>query len=454
MCFPSGSSTLTTNQKMRGHSPNQNDLSFYRPEAIAARKDSWLGQTVVLRPLTVTITAVMGIAVVALILLFVYFGEYTRRVRLGGTVTPTAGIVRVFAPNAGRVVSLNAVEGGVVRQGQSLYTIASDSVTALGETYAAVAQELHKQRVELASEITRNEALAKVEKAGLFEQEQGLLREIEQIKAQLRATEAYAAVLRTTSETYRSLVQKHIVLQREAFDRMESQMRKEQELESLRREAIQLDQKLVDLRTKLAGFDSRSATTISELQRQISVIDRELVEGEARRQIEVIAPKAGTVTAVLVQSGQMVVAGARLLSILPNEAELEVQLFGSSSMIGFMREKAEVMLRYAAFPYQKFGLHRGLVTSFSRVTLRQGDAESMGDFAPFAREGHSKDAGVYRVIVRPQSNYVEAYGKAEPIRPGMAVEADIFLDTRPIYEWLLEPLYSLRGTLKQADPGS
>lgn len=26
----------------------------------------------------------------------------------------------------------------------------------------------------------------------------------------------------------------------------------------------------------------------------------------------------------------------------------------------------------------------------------------------------------------------------------MSVEADLFLDTRPLYQWLLEPLYSLR----------
>ena len=27
----------------------------------------------------------------------------------------------------------------------------------------------------------------------------------------------------------------------------------------------------------------------------------------------------------------------------------------------------------------------------------------------------------------------------------MAVEADVLLETRHVYEWMLEPLYSLRG---------
>ena len=35
--------------------------------------------------------------------------------------------------------------------------------------------------------------------------------------------------------------------------------------------------------------------------------------------------------------------------------------------------------------------------------------------------------------------------KVAAIGRGMAVEADVLLETRRLYEWVLEPLYSLRG---------
>jgi membrane fusion protein len=38
-----------------------------------------------------------------------------------------------------------------------------------------------------------------------------------------------------------------------------------------------------------------------------------------------------------------------------------------------------------------------------------------------------------------------AYGAPRQLRAGMAVEADVLLETRRLYEWVLEPLYSLRG---------
>ena len=51
----------------------------------------------------------------------------------------------------------------------------------------------------------------------------------------------------------------------------------------------------------------------------------------------------------------------------------------------------------------------------------------------------------YRVTVRLESQTVRAYGKDEPLLPGMQVDADIMGERRRLYEWLLEPLQSVRS---------
>ena len=52
---------------------------------------------------------------------------------------------------------------------------------------------------------------------------------------------------------------------------------------------------------------------------------------------------------------------------------------------------------------------------------------------------------VYQVVVALESQNVVAYGVPRELRAGMAVEADVLLESRRLYEWVLEPLYSLRG---------
>ncbi|MBR7358568.1 secretion protein HlyD, partial [Klebsiella pneumoniae] len=50
-------------------------------------------------------------------------------------------------------------------------------------------------------------------------------------------------------------------------------------------------------------------------------------------------------------------------------------------------------------------------------------------------------------IVEPENTFILAYGKQEALRPGMVLEGDVSLDTRNLWEWLTEPLWSLKGKL-------
>ena len=52
---------------------------------------------------------------------------------------------------------------------------------------------------------------------------------------------------------------------------------------------------------------------------------------------------------------------------------------------------------------------------------------------------------LYRIKVELESQSIGAYGKPEPLRPGMQVEADILLDRRRLIEWIFEPILSLAG---------
>jgi membrane fusion protein len=36
-----------------------------------------------------------------------------------------------------------------------------------------------------------------------------------------------------------------------------------------------------------------------------------------------------------------------------------------------------------------------------------------------------------------------AYGKSQPLMPGMALSADILMERRTLLEWVFEPLYGL-----------
>ncbi|WP_273727083.1 HlyD family secretion protein [Brucella gallinifaecis] len=392
-----------------------------------------------IQPISVQLTTIMGAAVIAFILAFLIFGDYTRRVRVHGAVVPSAGVLHVFTPQTGRLLQAYAVDGAVVTAGDPLFLLGTDTTTNLGETESVVKEQLQSRIDELGEAIKQRMQLDEVEKRSLGARQSATAREVERVDDQIEQTRACIAVLQPRADKYRKLVDKGITLERSFEAAEQSYMQNRQELESLRRQRVQLESTGAEIKSKLEGFDASAAINLGEMRQRIATLKEQLAQAEARRAIVIPAPANGTIAAVLAHSGQLLAAGTPLVSILPTGEKMEIHLLTDSKAIGFIREGARVLLRYTAFPYQKFGQYGGKITKVSRVTLRQTEA----DADAMAAQPKPSQAQ-YRITLQPDKHDVLAYGKIEPLRAGMSVEADLLLDTRPLYQWLLEPLYSLR----------
>ena len=142
----------------------------------------------------------------------------------------------------------------------------------------------------------------------------------------------------------------------------------------------------------------------------------------------------GVIATQLVKPGQAVHLGQPLLSLLPGDGRLEAELLVPSRAIGFIEPGDSVLLRYQAYPYQKFGHHQGKVERISRSALGASELGTAQAAEPY-----------YRVTVALDMQAVTAYGNEEPLKPGMLLDADILGEKRRLIEWVFEPLYSLKG---------
>ena len=200
----------------------------------------------------------------------------------------------------------------------------------------------------------------------------------------------------------------------------------QRQLASLQRERAQLEQSLEDIPAQRVAQQSATA-------RDLALLDREQVQNDANGELLVEAPVAGLVASRLIEPGQAVQAGQPLLSLLPAGSHLQARLFVPSRAIGFIEPGDNVLLRYQAFPYQKFGHHEGVVSRVSRSAMSPAGGEAGEPY--------------YRVLVDIDRQSITAYGRQEPLRPGMVLEADIMGERRKLYEWVLEPLYSITGKI-------
>jgi membrane fusion protein len=125
---------------------------------------------------------------------------------------------------------------------------------------------------------------------------------------------------------------------------------------------------------------------------------------------------------------------------------LQAQLFAPSRTAGFIRAGQTVYLRYDAYPYQKFGLHQGRITSVSATPFAPSELPPNLAEQLLTQAG-SKEA-LYRVNVSLEAQSIQAYGEALPLKAGLTVEADVLQERRKVWEWVLEPVLAARQRLK------
>lgn len=126
----------------------------------------------------------------------------------------------------------------------------------------------------------------------------------------------------------------------------------------------------------------------------------------------------------------MATGQAALATLLPEGGQLEAQLLVPSRAAGFVDEGQSVRLLYDAFPYQKFGFHSGVVSDVSRTVISPTDLP----IAPAAQEP------VFIITVGLDRQDVDANNQLYNLQSGMTLSADIILEDRKIWEWVLEPI--------------
>jgi len=208
-------------------------------------------------------------------------------------------------------------------------------------------------------------------------------------------------------------------------------------MDALRRARVGLDREAEAADLEARSAFARSQAQVAAIDLQLAGLEQERVERQLQYGATLSAPVSGIIATVLVEPGQSIMPGTTVATLMAADARLEVHLFAPSRSIGFVHAGQDVLLRFLAYPHQKFGLHAARITAVAPNPLPPADL----GFAPV--DGSREP--LYRIKADLPEQTIPAYGKREPLQAGMQVEADIQLDRRRLIEWIFEPVLSLAG---------
>ena len=418
--------------------------SIFRSEIVEQEKSRSLGDIVLIHPIPFSIISGVSAVLSAIVIALLFFGSYTARSAVSGQLVPGSGLIKLYAPQSGEVIEKHVTEGATVKAGDVLYILSSDRDSSkLGATQAAISEQIEQQKNSLNHEISETRLLESEQHDGLIKKIAGLQNEMSALALAISLQNDRVKLAEDTLTRYQSLSAKDYISKEQLQQKNEELLDQKQRLQDLERNRISTSSELSDQQTALKSLSLKSQNDVAELSRTLSSAQEQLTESESKRRIVVTAPVTGTATAVLVDAGQTVDSSRPLLSIVPQNAVFRAELYAPSRAIGFIRPGQNVVLRFQAYPYQKFGHQTGIVESVSRTALTTDEINDVG----MSIGGLNDREPRYRIIVKLPAQTVRAYGEQQPLQAGMLVDADILQEKRRLYEWVLEPLYSLSGKL-------
>ena len=422
---------------------------LFREEAVEAKRNACFGRVQITQSLPANLVIVAGVLLLAMSIAYAVLGHYTRRVNATGLILPRDGLLNLSSTVAGIVATSAAVEGQKVKKGQLLFVIDREANSVTGPTVRRAIESLTHQKALLQQQRDLLKVMARAEKEALQAKIVNEEAQHVELAQQIAGNEEPLRRMKAKSDQLAEAARNHIISD-SAFQSGNSVY-----LEFLGRQQaaklnyLQTESRLIHAKATLAALDDKTQHSVDEIGKNILTVEQQIAENEAKQSIYVLAPADGIVTALRVHVGQGVDPNTTLVTVLPSSGTMEADLFVDSSAIGFLRVGAPVLLRYAAFPFQKFGLYKGTVTEVTLAPISQDTSQPGGPSSPAeGMRSASEKGSLYRLVVTPELPYVLAEGKQQKLEAGMQVQASIALDRRHLYEWMFEPLYQVQHSVR------
>ncbi|MDD5247386.1 MAG: HlyD family efflux transporter periplasmic adaptor subunit [Rhodocyclaceae bacterium] len=420
---------------------------LYRAAALNANKTQWLGEIILIRPVSSRVLTAAAVFLAFAVAAFLAWGTYTKRSTVIGQLVPDLGLVKVYVPQVGIVLEKHVVEGQTVKQGDMLYVISSERQSSTqGQIQAAISQQVESRQQSLRQELDKTRRLQQDERAALTTRIDGLVAEIQKLDSLIEGQQRRVKLAEETVARYQGLLSQDYISLEQVQQKQEDLLDQRARLQSGERERIGVARELATRRSELSGLALKHQNQLAQIDRGIFSVGQELAESEGKRRLVITAPESGTATAVVAEVGQVMDGSRPLVSIVPTGARLQAQLYAPSRAVGFIQPGNSVLLRYQAYPYQKFGHAHGTVVSVAKTALPSSEISALGNIAGGGGNGQGGEP-LYRITVELAAQSITAYGRAQPLQAGLLLDADVLQDTRRLYEWVLEPLYSLTGKL-------
>lgn len=413
--------------------------SLFRPESTVAKRQTLLGDVILLQPLSIRIFSAGIFIFTTIAVALLYNSNYSKNISAPGILTPIDGVLKVFSPRQGVVISKRVEEGQVIKSGDVLYEISADT-NFIGESdridsaYDSSSELLNARKDIIQKDNEANTALSMLEISEQKMRVTSLQNEIKEIDVEITLQEKRLELKNKQYERYVETERDGFISPLGLQEKYDAILEQQGRIRQMLRAKILLVRQLTETTGQLSVIDQKKKLAESLLSRQKLDVDAGQVAAQSTRRTLVIAPQGGTVAAIFAQPGQLMESQV-MLTLIPKNAKLEGQVLVSSAHISQIVKGGKVVLRIKSYPYIRYGTLVGKVEAISATTLSRAEQTESG-----LLDRSTGNDGYFRIRILLPAQHLLYKNQELKLRSGMNIEAQFPTEKKSLMSWLFSPL--------------
>ncbi|HEY7810956.1 MAG TPA: HlyD family efflux transporter periplasmic adaptor subunit [Allosphingosinicella sp.] len=404
---------------------------LFRKEVLEHRADRLHGDVSIAIPISWQIIGWTLLAALVTALVFLFVASYARVETVTGAIVLDKGVAQIVPSRSGVVSELPAREGQRVATGEPLARIRSEEDMAGGGTAPRrIIGALEEQDRRLANQAALLGRAATAEESRFAAEIVGIEAELASLEAQFSAQRRLVEVAENEFNQIQGVAGKGFISRRDLEAREGALLTRRQQLAQLEQTRAAKRSDLAEARREIAYAAAAAEAQAAGMQSTRAGLAQLVAQAEVAQGYTLTSPISGTVTGMTARLGQPASQQQPLMAIMPSEATPRVELYVPTSAAGFLAVGQEVRLAVDAFPYQRFGTVTARIASISSVAMPR--ATPAGGAVP-----------VYLVTADLGQPWVTAFGRRQPLLPGMTLSARIITERQSLFKWLFEPIFAV-----------
>jgi len=376
-----------------------------------------------------------------------------------GRLVPASQLRIVQPAEGGVVLSILVREGDSVRAGQLLARMdvqaAEADARTVGAELAMRGLQLRRIEAELGGTVlaisasdppalhaqveAQRDARVRAYENSLAEERAVIARSRREMQAAAETREKLAAALphlREQESAFERLAQEgfagKLMRQQRTRERIEAEQdvrAQEHRVEGARASIEQSERRMAQISANyLAQLRGERVEADSHLSRLVQERDK---LAHRTRAAELRAPADGVIKDLATHTPRSVLApGTVLMTLVPRDEKLVAEVWLPNQDAGFVRAGQAARLKFASYPFQKYGMLDGKVLRVSADSSERPVADKARPGTGFA----------YRAMVELSGAELRAGDARHALLPGMQLTAEIRISDRTVLEYLLSPV--------------